>query len=148
MVAGSQGMLLCKTRKNSEFTADTITLHGRLRRAWSGLPSSKTGMFSPVWRRVTKILVHASGQSVDRALLAVSQGRRTWWGSTWDLGTHMQTPGSLQTGAVINMPCTAIQLQREMCAEMIAYFGKRAESFSFSAWPIFKMLISLWYQIP
>lgn len=147
MVAGSQGMLLCKTRKNSEFTANTITLHEHLRRAWSWLPSSKTGMFSPVCKRVTKILVHTSGQSVERALLTVSQGRRTWWVSTWHLGTSMQTPGNLQTGAVINTPCTAIQLQREMCTEMLAYFGKSWELF-FSAWPIFKMLISLWYQIP
>lgn len=147
MVAGSQGMLLCKTRKNSAFTAKTITLHGHLWRAWSWLPSSKTGMFSPVCRRVTKILVHTSGQSVERAMLTVSQGRRTLWGSTWGLGTSMQTPGSLQTGTVINMPCTVIPLQGEMCTEMLAYFGKSWE-FSFSAWPVFKMLISLWHQIP
>lgn len=88
-------------------------------------------MFSPVCRRVTKMLVHTSGQSVERALLTVSQGRRMWWGSMWDLGTTMQTPGSLQMGAVTNTPCTAIQVQRETCTEMLAYFGKSWELFFF-----------------
>lgn len=129
MVAGSQGMLLWKPNKNSEFTASTTILCRHLWRPWSCLPFSKTGMFSPVCRRVTKILVHTSGQLVERVLLAVSQGRRTWWGSTWDQGTIMQNPSILQTEAIINMPCTAMQLHRDMCAEMLAYFGKSWEPF-------------------
>lgn len=127
MVAGSQGM---GKQKNSEFTATTITLRGHLQRAWSWLPSSTTGMFSPVCRRVTKILVHTSGQSVERVLLTDSREKNVM-GKYWRSGEQRETPGILQTGAVICMFCTAIQLHGEMCTEMLVYFGKSWELFFF-----------------
>lgn len=80
-----------KSRKNSEFTATTITLRGHLQRAWSWLPSSTTGMFSPVCRRVTKILVHTSGQSVERVLLTDSREKNVM-GKYWRSGQQRANP--------------------------------------------------------